>query len=210
MSGREVMPRQYIHYHGQEVGFGEVLWNPTTEQACAWCHVNSNFRANHSGWDVALANRAVQVGGSNLVRVPTNYALAPCRRTGPSVGRPAPAPAHPGSTRPGAAQVPGAVRAPPARDGDAGARWSAICPTGRTPRSHRARVPARRTPGRSHLGRRVVVRALGEQFQERVRFPMISNAALVLANSRSAFSARARSRSFSFSASLLRVLGPEG
>lgn len=75
LSGREVMPRQYIHYHGQEVGFGEVLWNPTTGQACAWFHVNSNFRANHSGWDVALANRAVQVGGSNLVRVPTNYVL---------------------------------------------------------------------------------------------------------------------------------------
>lgn len=51
-----VTDRQYFQYQGQEVGFVQLMWFSGTKQVCAWLHIDSNFRASHSGWNISLTN----------------------------------------------------------------------------------------------------------------------------------------------------------
>lgn len=51
-----VTGRQYFHYRGQEVGFVQLMWFSGTKQVCTWLHINSSFRANHTGWNITVAN----------------------------------------------------------------------------------------------------------------------------------------------------------
>lgn len=49
-----VTDKQYFHYQGQEAGFVQLMWFSGTKQVCTWLHIDSSFRANHSGWTVAV------------------------------------------------------------------------------------------------------------------------------------------------------------
>ena len=88
-----VTGKQYFHYQGQEVGFAQLMWFSGTKQVCTWLHINSSFRASHSGWNITVANegrntpdgfivygtvtRATNSSAIDFVTVPTSIYAAP-------------------------------------------------------------------------------------------------------------------------------------
>ncbi|MFI6598442.1 hypothetical protein ACIBHX_19460 [Nonomuraea sp. NPDC050536] len=69
-----VTDRQYFRYQGQEVGFVQLMWFSGTKQVCTWLHINSGFRANHTGWNITLSNQGQTSSGSFIVFGPVTRA----------------------------------------------------------------------------------------------------------------------------------------